>query len=271
MDDVSQVVVILDMNQYFWARKPVDTSGTGGLAGLSFNQFLRHALMFMNSIQLLNHLNQLVVIATGAHSCCVIYKSGIGSGGGFESGRSVSKCSSGQHLSPSSKIMEQLELFLSKEEAASVNVEEGDLKDFPSLLSGSLSMALCYIQRCLRAGSPSCQQRILCLQGASDAPQQYVAVMNAIFSAQRAMVPIDACIVGSHHSPFLQQAAHITGGIYMKPPQLEGLFEYLTVVFATDLHSRKFLQLAHPVLLSQENYRHGLCLFCLPLNLLQTS
>jgi hypothetical protein len=42
-------------------------------------------------------------------------------------------------------------------------------------------------------------------------------------------VPIDACIVGSQHSAFLQQASHITGGIYMKPPQPEGLFQYLMV------------------------------------------
>jgi hypothetical protein len=45
----------------------------------------------------------------------------------------------------------------------------------------------------------------------------------------RLQVPIDACIVGSQHSAFLQQASHITGGIYMKPPQPEGLFQYLMV------------------------------------------
>eukprot|EP00252_Welwitschia_mirabilis_P025541 TRINITY_DN8015_c0_g1_i2.p1 TRINITY_DN8015_c0_g1~~TRINITY_DN8015_c0_g1_i2.p1 ORF type:complete len:142 (-),score=15.43 TRINITY_DN8015_c0_g1_i2:546-971(-) len=89
-------------------------------------------------------------------------------------------------------------------------------------------------------------EHILCLQGSSDGPQQYVAVMNSIFSAQSVMVPIDACIVGSQHSAYLQQASHITGGVYLKPQHIEGLFQFLIMVFATDLHSRRFLQLPRP-------------------------
>ncbi|CAA2956584.1 RNA polymerase II transcription factor B subunit 4 [Olea europaea subsp. europaea] len=82
----------------------------------------------------------------------------------------------------------------------------------------------------------------------------YVAIMNAIFSAQRLMVPVDSCILGAQHSAFLQQgciflrqASYITGGVYLKPQQLDGLFQYLSTVFATDLHSRSFLQLPKPV------------------------
>ncbi|KAJ6307008.1 hypothetical protein OIU78_022164 [Salix suchowensis] len=75
---------------------------------------------------------------------------------------------------------------------------------------------------------------------------RYVAVMNAIFSAQRSMVPIDSCYVGAHNSAFLQQASYITGGVYVKPQHLDGLFQYLTTVFATDLHSRSFIQLPRP-------------------------
>jgi len=88
--------------------------------------------------------------------------------------------------------------------------------------------------------------QILCLQVSPDAPYQYISVMNSIFSAQRNGVPIDACVIGSQNSAFLQQASHITGGIYMKPPQPDGLFEYLMMIFATDLFSRRFLQLPRP-------------------------
>ncbi|RVW17786.1 RNA polymerase II transcription factor B subunit 4 [Vitis vinifera] len=105
-------------------------------------------------------------------------------------------------------------------------------------------------------------------------------------------VPIDSCVIGAQHSAFLQQASYITGGVYLKPQQLDGLFQYLSVgdcrevrggsggmvlenkgsnmgkdlnikptqegmddhillhctktVFATDLHSRRFLQLPKP-------------------------
>jgi len=112
-----------------------------------------------------------------------------------------------------------------------------------SLLSGALSLALCYIQRIFRSGTRHPQPRILCLQGSPDGPEQYVAVMNSIFSAQRSMVPIDSCIVGTQDSAFLQQASYITGGVYLKPQELNGLFQYLAAVFATDLHSRTFLRL----------------------------
>lgn len=232
-DDVSQIVVLLDVNPYFWGGRT--NAGSGGSTGLSFNQFMQHAVLFMNSLLLLNNLNQLVVIASGARSCSFIFNS---QSGGTEAPGS-------KYISPSSKIMKRVEKFLLKEDAAYKEVEK-DTLNFHSLLSGSLSMALCYIQRGLKAGLPHAQPRILCLQGTSDAPQQYVAVMNAVFSAQRSMVPIDTCMVGSEHSAFLQQAAHITGGIYMKPSQHEGLFQYLAVVFATDLHSRRFLQLPRP-------------------------
>ncbi|KAK4588777.1 hypothetical protein RGQ29_019686 [Quercus rubra] len=42
-------------------------------------------------------------------------------------------------------------------------------------------------------------------------------------------VPIDSCYIGSNNSAFLQQASYITGGVYQKPQQLDGLFQYLTV------------------------------------------
>nr|XP_018683987.1 PREDICTED: uncharacterized protein LOC103991438 isoform X4 [Musa acuminata subsp. malaccensis] len=71
-------------------------------------------------------------------------------------------------------------------------------------------------------------------------------IMNAIFSAQRSMIPIDSCVMGVQHSAFLQQASYITGGVYLKPQQLDGLFQYLSAVFATDLQSRNFLQLPKP-------------------------
>ncbi|XP_020250720.1 RNA polymerase II transcription factor B subunit 4-like [Asparagus officinalis] len=103
------------------------------------------------------------------------------------------------------------------------------------------------IQRVFRSGALHPQPRILCLHGSPDGPEQYVAVMNAIFSAQRSMVPIDSCVVGAQHSAFLQQASYITGGIYLKPPQLDGLYQYLVTVYATDLQSRSFLHLPKPV------------------------
>ncbi|GAA0153512.1 general transcription factor [Lithospermum erythrorhizon] len=217
-DDVSLLVVIIDTNPLFWTTLN---------SNFGFSEFLSHVLSFLNSILLLNQLNQVVVIATGISWCDYVY----------DSSTCVSK--------RAETLLDKLEEFVEKDE--SLSTEDSADGVAPSLLSGSLSMALCYIQRVFRSGSLHPQPRILCLHGSPDGPGQYVSVMNAIFSAQRSMVPIDSCVIGAQHSAFLQQASYITGGVYMKPEHFDGLFQYLSTVFATDLHSRSFLQLPKPV------------------------
>ncbi|KAJ1690370.1 hypothetical protein LUZ63_014525 [Rhynchospora breviuscula] len=222
-DDVSLVVALLDTNPFFWSA-----------ASLPFSEFLHHVIPFINSLLLLNQLNRVVLIATGTSSCGYIFDSGDGN----SSGNSNAVCSG---------IIKKLEDFVGKDaRIAKGSNGDGTRPAISSLLSGSLSLALCYIQRIFRSGARHPQPRILCLQGSPDGPEQYVAVMNSIFSAQRLMIPIDSCIVGAQHSAFLQQASYITGGVYLKPQQLDGLFQFLAAVFATDLHSRNFLRLPKP-------------------------
>ncbi|KAD2269221.1 hypothetical protein E3N88_41524 [Mikania micrantha] len=61
------------------------------------------------------------------------------------------------------------------------------------------------------------------------------------------VVPIDSCVIGSQHFGISATGFLYNRGVYLKPQQLDGLFQYLTTVFATDLHSRSFLQLPKPV------------------------
>ncbi|XP_058089602.1 general transcription and DNA repair factor IIH subunit TFB4 isoform X2 [Magnolia sinica] len=233
-DDVSLLVVALDTNPFFWGG----ASSNPNTPSLSFSRFLNHLLPFLNSIILLHQLNQVVVIATGVNSCDYIYDS---------SSPPMTSAASESRNMPSvcSAVLQNLEDFLIRDRQ--IGKDELAAGNGSSLLSGSLSLALCYIQRVFRAGPLHPQPRILCLQGSPDGPEQYVAVMNAIFSAQRSMIPIDSCVVGIQHSAFLQQASYITGGVYLKPQHLDGLFQYLSMVFATDLQSRSFLQLPKPV------------------------
>ncbi|XP_028757538.1 general transcription and DNA repair factor IIH subunit TFB4 [Neltuma alba] len=224
-DDVSLLVVSLDTNPFFWSA-----------FSFPFSEFISHVLAFLNSILLLNQLNQIVVIATGCNSCSYIYDSSSESNHGSETVGMPALYST---------LLQKLEEFVAKDEQLGKAQTQGAIAS--SLLSGSLSMALCYIQRIFRSGPLHPQPRILCLQGSPDGPEQYVAVMNGIFSAQRSTVPIDSCYIGSNNSAFLQQASYITGGIYYRPPQLDGLFQYLSMVFATDLHSRAFLRLPKSV------------------------
>ncbi|XP_030464932.2 general transcription and DNA repair factor IIH subunit TFB4 [Syzygium oleosum] len=224
-DDVSLLVVLLDTNPFFWSA-----------SSLPFSKFISHVISFLNSVLLLNQLNQIVVIATG-HNCCDYL---------YDSSSPVNRSSGTGKLSALSvDLLEKLEEFVIRDEKLLKKEPEGLIPS--SLLSGSLSMALCYIQRVFRSGLLHPHPRILCLHGSQDGPEQYVAIMNAIFSAQRSMVPIDSCFIGAQNSAFLQQASYITGGVYLKPQLLDGTFQYLSTVFATDLHSRRFLQLPKSV------------------------
>ncbi|EFJ52198.1 hypothetical protein VOLCADRAFT_79384 [Volvox carteri f. nagariensis] len=73
---------------------------------------------------------------------------------------------------------------------------------------------------------------------------QYIPVMNAIFSAQRAEVLLDAVVLATEDSSFLQQAAHLTGGLYFKPAGAGALLGLLLNYFVCDTSTRKQLDVA---------------------------
>lgn len=94
--------------------------------------------------------------------------------------------------------------------------------------------------------------RILVVRAAEDNSAQYLSLMNAVFTAQKLGVLIDACIIPptrmsysaddplrqssttlqeSSNSSLFQQAADLTGGIYLRIPRPAGLLQYLLSVF----------------------------------------
>nr|GLL36217.1 RNA polymerase II transcription factor B subunit 4 [Ipomoea trifida]GMD36340.1 RNA polymerase II transcription factor B subunit 4 [Ipomoea batatas] len=146
-DDVSLLMVLIDTNPFFWSSMKNNDSFT-------FSKFLSHVISFLNSILLLSQLNQVVVIATGHNSCDYIFDSS-------DSPNQRAEC-----------MLEKLEEFVDKDE--SLSQEDSVDGVGSSLLSGSLSMALCYIQRVFRSGPLHPQPRILCIHGSPDGPGQYV-------------------------------------------------------------------------------------------------
>ena len=111
--------------------------------------------------------------------------------------------------------------------------------------------------------------RILVISAAPDSPPQYIPTMNAIFSAQRAGAAVDAIALGGYDaagaaaaaaaggggaggspagggSAYLQQAAHLTGGLYVRPSRPEALLQYLLTAFAADTATRAHLDIAQP-------------------------
>lgn len=66
------------------------------------------------------------------------------------------------------------------------------------------------------------------MTGSNDSASQYMNYMNVFFTAQKQNVVIDVCAIDQHLS-LLQQGCDITGGLYLKIPQLHGLLQYLLV------------------------------------------
>lgn len=58
--------------------------------------------------------------------------------------------------------------------------------------------------------------RILVLSVTGDTSSQYVAMMNCVFAAQKSGVPISMLKLHGPDSVFMQQAAYLTGGIYLR-------------------------------------------------------
>lgn len=101
-----------------------------------------------------------------------------------------------------------------------------------SLLAGSIAMALCYIARIERnkALGTKINSRILVVTGSNECASQYMTYMNVFFTAQKQNVVLDVCALDKSLS-LLQQGCDITGGQYMRLPQLDGLLQYLLVSF----------------------------------------
>eukprot|EP00742_Colponemidia_sp_Colp-10_P007527 GILJ01008113.1.p1 GENE.GILJ01008113.1~~GILJ01008113.1.p1 ORF type:complete len:329 (-),score=34.17 GILJ01008113.1:225-1169(-) len=236
-DDPSLLVVIVDVNPWFWSnaaltqqQPPLAMSNDGSdlAAPLTFQQMWDQVLMFLSSYSLLRSDNQLAVIASNMNESRFV----------FNSDETVAgwNPNSGLHQAFSS-LTERI-----KDIALQVPTPEQSETEQGSVLSGALSMALCYINRIQRKIS-DVKPRILMLQVSPDLSPQYVPLMNCIFSAQKNSIPLDACVLCDTDSTFLQQAAHLTNGVYLRPDKRQGLLQYLLTIFLVDVYSRKFLRM----------------------------
>lgn len=99
-----------------------------------------------------------------------------------------------------------------------------------SLLAGSIAMALSYISRIQRQKQlgTKINSRILVVTGSNECASQYMTYMNVFFTAQKQNIVLDVCALDKSLS-LLQQGCDITGGQYLRLPQLEGLLQYLLV------------------------------------------
>ncbi|XP_072384285.1 general transcription factor IIH subunit 3 [Diabrotica undecimpunctata] len=137
---------------------------------------------------------------------------------------------------------------ITKRNLAKVLTTENSSVITESLLAGAIAMALCYIARLQRTKPPGAKLncRVLVITGSSCSASQYMNYMNVFFTAQKQNVVLDVCALDQHLS-LLQQGCDITGGMYLKVPQLQGLLQYLLWVFLPEPPIREKLVLPPPL------------------------
>ncbi|KAI9146336.1 TFIIH subunit Tfb4/p34 [Paraphysoderma sedebokerense] len=252
-DDISLLVVIVDTNPFSWIN--LSKSNDSSEAIQLFSQVLEHLIIFINSYLALNHDNQLAVLASHIKKSHYLYPS-INSNqrpqnssvestetpNGEDTPTSTFSTANAnkyqQFFSVDNEMINNLKELMSSTDGLAM--EEYQNKGSP--ISATLSLALLYIQRVLRQDELGLiKPRILVISASNDSPIHYIPTMNCIFSAQKAMIPIDVCNLGKLDTIFLQQAAHLTDGVYLKIPRIEGLLEYLMFAFLPDRYTRQFL------------------------------
>ncbi|KAF9990295.1 RNA polymerase II transcription factor B subunit 4 [Mortierella antarctica] len=213
-NDSNLLVIVIDTNPFEWEHPS---------APLKLNQALQHILAFMNAHLAGRHDNKLAVIASHVGVSKFLYPTL-------------------NELTPGSKVQTKkdanvYQVFKVVNDAVISGIsrllqdpgptlQEKDLGS--SKIAASLSLGLCYINQAVKSdGMGHVKARILVLTVSPDSSSDYIPIMNCIFSAQKANIPIDVCKIWGEDAVFLQQAAHITEGIYMRPDDPQGLLQIL--------------------------------------------
>ncbi|CAL8073082.1 unnamed protein product [Orchesella dallaii] len=234
------LIVVIDVNP---AQKYVRSDSK------QFFNCVDSVLTFCNAHLMLQASNKACVIASHINQSHILYP--------IEEREGVT-------LKPIRQVDGQYEVFLELEKSVRSQIKKFVMSDaftsfdstrsadssgnFTTCLASALGKALCYInrkERELTAGE-KLNSRILVVSGSSESTAQYMSFMNVFFSAQKLGVIIDACVLGPY-ATLLSQGADITGGIYLRPPHIPGLLQYLLWVFLPEASLRKQLALPPPV------------------------
>ncbi|KAK9803213.1 hypothetical protein WJX73_003629 [Symbiochloris irregularis] len=228
----SLMVVLLETHSSMWIQadsQPADQRHLSA-AGL-----LEQAVGFLNAFLLLSDANQLAVFCIHASTSHLLHLSP-----GLLQTRAKDKA----------LMQDTLGLEIIARIQDIMQQPETDMGGRPAL-AGALSRALCFIRGQWGGSAEEGQRlkalgrappRLLTIASSQDAPQQYIPTMNAIFAAQKLGVVMDTCMAGPHESAYLQQAAHITGGQYLRPSKPGALLQYLLTLYLADTNTRKLLK-----------------------------
>ncbi|XP_070255388.1 general transcription factor IIH subunit 3 isoform X1 [Myotis yumanensis] len=243
-DELNLLVIIVDTNPIWWGKQALKESQ------FTLSKCIDAVMVLGNSHLFMNRSNRLAVIASHIQESRFLYPGKNGRLGDFfgDPGNPASE------YNPSGSKDGKYELLTAANEVIVEEVKDlmtkSDIKGqhTETLLAGSLAKALCYIHRMNKEvkDNQEMKSRILVIKAAEDSALQYMNFMNVIFAAQKQNILIDACVLDSD-SGLLQQACDITGGLYLKVPQMPSLLQYLLWVFLPDQDQRSQLTLPPPI------------------------
>uniref|UniRef100_A0A8C9Q983 General transcription factor IIH subunit 3 n=1 Tax=Spermophilus dauricus TaxID=99837 RepID=A0A8C9Q983_SPEDA len=215
-DELNLLVIIVDANPIWWGKQALKESQ------FTLSRCMDAVMVLGNSHLFMNRSNKLAVIASHIQESRFLYpgKNGrlgdfFGDSSNFPSELNPSGSKDGKYellTAANEVIVEEIKDLMTKSDIKGQHTE--------TLLAGSLAKALCYIHRM--------NKEVKVIKAAEDSALQYMNFMNVIFAAQK-------------------QACDITGGLYLKVPQMPSLVQYLLWVFLPDQDQRSQLILPPPV------------------------
>ncbi|XP_038202653.1 general transcription factor IIH subunit 3 isoform X3 [Arvicola amphibius] len=212
-DELNLLVIIVDTNPIWWGKQALKGSQ------FTLSKCMDAVMVLANSHLFMNRSNQLAVIASHIQESRFLYPGKNGRLGDFfgDPGNLFPDCN------PSGSKDGKYELLTAANEVIAEEIKDLMTKNNQEMKS-----------------------RILVIKAAEDSALQYMNFMNVIFAAQKQNILIDACVLDSD-SGLLQQACDITGGLYLKVPQMPSLLQYLLWVFLPDQDQRSQLILPPPI------------------------
>jgi transcription initiation factor TFIIH subunit 3 len=279
-DPPSLLALVLDADVDAWLPPRSDavylTAADVAAASAALQSAISQLLVFLNTFLLLHEANRVVALVYSRAGSVLAYPRLADPAAADPAAEDDLVAATGGAVKDRDTVLRELRDGLAAAVADSLGAQAcaGNVRR-PSRVSTSLATALCIInrRRMIKLAQPGVpeeikqaaggsaaslqvsgkraalggQARILVLSRSRDVPEQYVPVMNSIFAAQRMAVSIDTCLLlAEGHSTYFQQAAHLTRGIYLRPPGYDptadgSLLQTLLTVFLPDALSRDFL------------------------------
>uniref|UniRef100_A0A7N4PWQ7 General transcription factor IIH subunit 3 n=1 Tax=Sarcophilus harrisii TaxID=9305 RepID=A0A7N4PWQ7_SARHA len=218
-DELNLLVIIVDTNPIWWGKQALKESQ------FTLSKCIDAVMVMGNSHLFMNRSNKLAVIASHIQESRFLYP---GKNWKFGDFFGDPGCSSADY-NPSGSKDGKYELLTAANEVITEEIKDlmtkSDMEGqrTETLLAGSLAKALCYIHRMGKE--------------VKDNQEMKSRILNIV---------IDACVLDTD-SGLLQQACDITGGIYLKVPQMLSLLQYLLWVFLPDQDQRSQLNLPPPI------------------------